>query len=82
MCKIFDWVFDSVTVEEAPQNHFVDDVQDGDVLNDDDESEDEQSDEIYFDGFGFLSVRFRYPIVHRAITSGMMNFLRVLVSLI
>ena len=24
MCKIFDWVFDSITVEEAPQNHFED----------------------------------------------------------
>ena len=30
MCKIFDWVFDSVTVEEAPQNHFEDLNQDED----------------------------------------------------
>ena len=30
MCKIFDWVFDSVTVEEAPQNHFEDPNQDED----------------------------------------------------
>ena len=24
MCKIFDWVFDSVSVEQAPQNNFED----------------------------------------------------------
>ena len=24
MCRIFDWVFDSVSVEQAPQNHFED----------------------------------------------------------
>ena len=30
MCKIFDWVFDSITVEEAPQNHFEDLNQDAD----------------------------------------------------
>ena len=24
MCKIFDWVFDSVSVEQAPQSHFED----------------------------------------------------------
>ena len=30
MCKIFDWVFDSVSVEQAPQNHFEDPNQDED----------------------------------------------------
>ena len=36
MCKIFDWVFDSVSVEQAPQNHFEDPNQfnqDEDVAN-------------------------------------------------
>ena len=54
MCRIFDWVFDSITVEEAPQNHFED-------LNQD---EDEGFDQIFdsLEDWGAHLVRFRSPL--------------------
>ena len=36
MCKIFDWVFDSVSVEQAPQNH----VQDPNQFNQNEDEDD------------------------------------------
>ena len=47
MCRIFDWVFDSVSVEQAPQNH----VEDPNQFN---QNEDEAND-IIFDFVGSLA---------------------------
>ena len=52
MCKIFDWVFDSVSVEQAPQNNFEDPNQ----FNQD-EDEDEDEDECNDASFDFFDTR-------------------------
>ena len=45
MCKIFDWVFDSVSVEQAPQNHVEEPNQDED---EDEGSQDEIEDPMFY----------------------------------
>ena len=65
MCKIFDWVFDSITVEEAPQNHFEDPNQDEDEgfdqvfnsIEDRDRSTLERMEHILEDAMSQMSIR-------------------------
>ena len=47
MCKIRDWVFDSVSVGHAPQNHFEDPNQDEDE-DEDKGSQDEIEDPMFY----------------------------------
>ena len=56
MCRIFDWVFDSISVEQAPQNHFED-------PNQFNQEEDEAQDTI----FDFLFLIRNSVNVHPAI---------------
>ena len=51
MCKIFDWVFDSVYVEQAPQNHFEDPIQ---FNQDEDEDAGHDAFFDFFDTLGLL----------------------------
>ena len=53
MCKIFEWVFDSVYVEQAPQNHFEDPIQ---FNQDEDEAHD-----VIFDFFDTRGLVLLHP---------------------
>ena len=55
MCKIFDWVFDSVSVEQAPQDHVEDPNQDED---EDEGSQDEIENPIFYIHVGRLNLPF------------------------
>ena len=57
MCKIFDWVFDSVSVKQAPQNH----VEDPNQFN---QNGDEDDDAIFyfFDTRGLVHLHPATPV--------------------
>ena len=64
MCKIFDWVFDSVSVEQAPQNH----VQDPNQFNQNEDEDDAHDIMIQFlisSGIGIWNMAHVHPCLPR-----------------